>query len=68
MPVLVARLGQQEITETSEELRLSTVVMLTSFMDHCGSKMPPYLNDVVAILQRTIVDPYHEVKKVKIKN
>ena len=65
MPVLVARLGQQEITESSEELRLSMITMLTSFMDHCGAKVPPYLNDVVTILQRTLVDPYHEVKKVK---
>jgi len=64
MPVLVARLGQQEITESSEELRLSMVTMVTSFMDHCGSKVPPYLNDVITILQRTLVDPYHEVKKV----
>ncbi|XP_065919012.1 dynein axonemal assembly factor 5-like isoform X2 [Dysidea avara] len=63
MPVLVARLGQQEITESSEELRLSMITMLTSFMDHCGAKVPPYLNDVVTILQRTLVDPYHEVKK-----
>jgi len=68
MPVLVARLGQQEITESSEELRLSMVTMVTSFMEHCGSKMSPYLNDVITILQRTLVDPYHEVKKVKIKD
>ena len=65
MPVLVARLGQQDITEPSEELRLLMVVMMTSFTDQCGSKMSPYLNDTVTILQRTLVDPYHEVKKVK---
>lgn len=65
MPVLVARLGQQDITEPSEELRLLMVVMMTSFTDHCGPRMSPYLNDTVTILQRTLVDPYHEVKKVK---
>lgn len=65
MPVLVARLGQQDITEPSEELRLLMMVMMTSFTDLCGSKMSPYLNDAVTILQRTLVDPYHEVKKVK---
>lgn len=65
MPVLVARLGQQDITEPSEELRLLMLVLMTSFTDLCGSKMSPYLNDIVTILQRTLVDPYHEVKKVK---
>ena len=65
MPVLITRLGQQDITEPSEELRLQMMIMLTSFTDLCGSKMSPYLNDIVAILQRTLVDPYHEVKKVK---
>lgn len=65
MPVLVARLGQQDITEPSEELRLLMLIMMTSFTDLCGSKMAPYLNDTVTILQRTLVDPYHEVKKVK---
>ena len=64
MPVLVARLGQQDITEPSEELRLLMVTMMTSFTDMCTSKMAPYLNDTVTILQRTLVDPYHEVKKV----
>lgn len=68
MPVLVARLGQQDITEPSEELRLLMVTMMTSFTDLCGSKMAPYLNDTVTILQRTLVDPYHEVKKVKKQN
>ena len=64
MPVLVARLGTQEVTESSEELRLSLVSLLSSFMDLCSSNMAPYLSDTVSILQRTIVDPYPEVKKV----
>ena len=29
-----------------------------------GSVMTPYLTDMITILQRTIVDPYPEVKKV----
>ena len=65
MPVLVVRLGQQDITEPSEELRLLMVVMMTSFTVLCGPKVSPYLNDTVTILQRTMVDPYHEVKKVR---
>lgn len=64
MPVLVARLGTQEVTESSEELRLSLVSLLSSFMDLCSGNMAPYLSDTISILQRTIVDPYPEVKKV----
>lgn len=64
MPVVVARLGSQEITEPSEELRLSLVSLLTSIVNICKEKMSPYLNDMVLVLQKTIVDPYPEVKKV----
>ena len=64
MPVLVARLGTQEVTEPSEELRLSLVSLLSSFVDLCSGNMAPYLSDTVSILQRTILDPYPEVKKV----
>ena len=60
----VARLGTPEITEPSEELRLMLVTLLTSLVQLCRSKMAPYLGDMVAILQRTIIDPYPEVKKV----
>lgn len=65
IPVLVARLGTPEITEPSEELRLQCVTYLSSLVDVCGATMAPYLNDLVTILQRTLVDPYPEVKKVK---
>ena len=64
LPVVVARLGTQEITEPSEELRLSLVTLLTSVVGLCKTHMSPYLNDMVLILQRTIVDPFPEVKKV----
>ena len=66
MPVLVARLGTQEITEPSEELRLSLVTLLSSLIELEGTRMAPYLSDLVTILQRTIVDPYPEVKKVSL--
>ena len=64
MPVMVARLATQEVTEPSEELRLSLVTFLVSLVDLCAAKMAPYLNDLVCVLQRTLVDPYPEVKKV----
>ena len=64
MPVLAARLGTPEITEPSEELRLNYVTYLTFIVGICAAKMAPYLSDMISILQRTLVDPYPEVKKV----
>ena len=64
MPVLVARLGTPEITESSEELRLVCVTYLSSILDICIAKVAPYLSDMISILQQTLVDPYPEVKKV----
>jgi dynein assembly factor 5 len=64
MPVLAARLGTLEIIEPSEELRLNYVTYLSSVVGICAAKMAPYLSDMISILQRTLVDPYPEVKKV----
>lgn len=64
IPVFAARLGAPEIAEPSEELRLTCVTYLTSVVDICAAGMTPYLSDMIAILQRTLVDPYPEVKKV----
>ena len=61
---MVARLATQEITEPSEELRLSLVSLLSSLVRLGASRVAPYLQDLVSILQKTIVDPYPEVKKV----
>ena len=64
VPVLVARLGQTEIMEPSEELRLELVNLLNEILKVHGPKMGPFMGDMVLILQRTVVDPYPEVKKV----
>ena len=63
IPVVVQRLGQQDIVETSEEMRLSLVKLLLMLVESCKKRMGPYVDDMVKILQRTIVDPYPEVKK-----
>ena len=65
MPVLVVRLGSQEVVEPSEELRLSLVALLSALVQQCTDRIAPYVSDMVTILQRTIVDPFPEVKKVK---
>ncbi|XP_072415938.1 dynein axonemal assembly factor 5-like [Chiloscyllium punctatum] len=63
IPALVQRLGQQEITEPAEELRLILLELLVLTVEVCGRQLAPYLEDMVRILQRTIVDPFPEVKK-----
>ena len=66
-PVLVQRLGQQDIVEPSEELRLALVDFLLNILEISEKNIAMYLDDVIKILQRTIVDPYAEVKKVSCK-
>ncbi len=63
MPVLVQRLGQHEVIEPSEELRLEMIQLLSKLVRLCQQKMSIYLDDVIRILQRGILDPYSEVKK-----
>ncbi|XP_076458968.1 dynein axonemal assembly factor 5-like [Babylonia areolata] len=66
-PVLVQRLGQQEIVEPSEELRLQLVELFSLLVDRAGQKLPAYLDDSVKILQRTLMDPFPDVKKESCK-
>ncbi|XP_077590424.1 dynein axonemal assembly factor 5 [Stigmatopora nigra] len=67
MPCLAHRFGEKEILEPSEELRLSATEMLTLTVEVCGKHLVPYLNEMMNILQRTVVDPYPEVKRESCK-
>ncbi|KAM9345586.1 dynein axonemal assembly factor 5 [Symphorus nematophorus] len=67
MPCLAQRLGEKEILEPAEELRLSVVEMLTLTVEMCGKHLAPYLNEMINILQRTIVDPFPDVKRESCK-
>ncbi|XP_041813590.1 dynein assembly factor 5, axonemal-like [Chelmon rostratus] len=67
MPCLAQRLGDKEILEPAEELRLSAVEMLTLTLEVCGKHLAPYLNEMMNILQRTIVDPFPDVKRESCK-
>jgi len=68
IPMLVQRLGQERITEPSEEQRLLILEkVLLPCLDLCGKKIHPYMSDVLEILKHTIVDPFAEVKKVSCK-
>ncbi|KAM4598331.1 dynein axonemal assembly factor 5 [Polymixia lowei] len=67
IPCLAQRLGGKEILEPAEELRLSLVEVLTLTVEVCGKQLAPYLDDVIKILQRTIVDPFPDVKRESCK-
>lgn len=67
VPVIVQRLGQPEITEPSEELRLLLVEFLNEILECSGKNIAVYLDDMIRILQRVIIDPYPDVKKVACK-
>lgn len=61
----VSRLGGAEIVEPSEEVRLQLVQFVSLVVKRCdAANLPAYLTDFVTILQRTITDPYPEIKKV----
>ena len=64
IPSVAQRLGQPEVVESCEELRLSLVQLLTALTELTKSKVGLYIDDMIKILQRTIVDQFHEVKKV----
>ncbi|XP_068100704.1 dynein axonemal assembly factor 5 isoform X2 [Hyperolius riggenbachi] len=67
MPAICQRLANQDITEPSEELRLALTELLTLLVELCGKKLAPYLDEMIRILQRTIVDPFPDVKKESCK-
>lgn len=67
MPCLAQRLGGKDILEPAEELRLAIMEVLTLTVEVCGKQLAPYLDDMIKILQRTIVDPFPDVKRESCK-
>ncbi|KAM4023908.1 dynein axonemal assembly factor 5 [Anomaloglossus baeobatrachus] len=67
VPAITQRLGSPERLEPSEELRLALAELLTLLVEVCGRKLAPYLEEMLRILQRTIVDPFPDVKKESCK-
>ena len=64
IPTLVQRLGNQEIVEPTEEIRLLHIESLSSLVDICKEHLNLYIEDLIRILERTLVDPFADVKKV----
>ncbi|CAH1795277.1 unnamed protein product [Owenia fusiformis] len=67
IPVFVQRLGQQDLVEQSEEIRLVLLETLTLIVKEANKRLAVYLDDMVTILRRTIVDPFPDVKKESCK-
>nr|DBA19487.1 TPA: hypothetical protein GDO54_015320 [Pyxicephalus adspersus] len=67
IPTITQRLGSLEIMEPSEELRLALAELLYLLVEICGKKLAPYLDEMMRILQRTIIDPFPDVKKESCK-
>ncbi|XP_035389658.1 dynein assembly factor 5, axonemal [Electrophorus electricus] len=67
LPSLAQRLGGKEIREPAEELRLSMVELLSLTVEVCGRHLAPYLDDIIKILQKTIIDPFPDVKRESCK-
>ncbi|CAD5118941.1 DgyrCDS7616 [Dimorphilus gyrociliatus] len=67
IPVLLQRLGQQEIVEPSEELRLHLVKLIGKLLNITLTNLEIYVQDLIKILSRTVLDKFHEVKKESCK-
>lgn len=67
MPCLAQRLGSKDMLEPAEELRLSMVELLVLTVELCGRHLAPYLDDMIRILQKTIIDPFPDVKRESCK-
>lgn len=63
IPVLVQRLGQLNVVEPMEEVRLQLVELMHKLIELNTKRIAPYLDDLIKILQRTITDQFAEVKK-----
>ncbi|KAM6250004.1 dynein axonemal assembly factor 5 [Porphyrio hochstetteri] len=63
LPALAQRLCPPQGCEPSEELRLGLVQLLGLLLQRCGASMVPYLDDVIRILQVTLLDHYAEVRR-----
>uniref|UniRef100_A0AAQ6A8Y3 TOG domain-containing protein n=1 Tax=Amphiprion ocellaris TaxID=80972 RepID=A0AAQ6A8Y3_AMPOC len=63
MPCLAQRFGEKEVLEPAEELRLSAVEMLVLLVEVCGKNLAPFLSEMIRVLQRSILDPFPDVKR-----
>lgn len=69
VPVIAKRIGQKEIIEDSEELRLQLVQQLRQIIDKFpanelkGDRLKNSYNDIIDVLIKTLRDPYVNVQR-----
>lgn len=63
IPILTNRLGSQELIESSEEVRLKSVALLSIIIPIYKDILPPYFENLVTILMKTVTDNYPKIKK-----
>lgn len=69
VPVIARRVGQKEIIEESEELRLQLVQQLLQIIDKFpanelqGDRLKSSYNDIIDVLIKTLRDPYVNVQR-----
>lgn len=62
IPTLESRLGSEQINEECEELRLSQLEIIHKALKDYKQTMGSYLNEICAILFRTLQDPFHNIR------
>ena len=63
IPVIVQRLGQQDIIEPSEEIRLQLMRLLSLIIDKSGCNISVYMDDITKVLVRTLIDAFPDIRK-----
>ncbi|KAL0278385.1 UNVERIFIED_CONTAM: hypothetical protein PYX00_000222 [Menopon gallinae] len=65
--ILLWRLGENEVNEPSEEIRLRLVTMTDDVISKVETNISPFAGDLVQILTRTLIDSYPKVRQMSCK-
>lgn len=63
VPILLWRLGDKEINEPSEEIRLRLISLLNSVVLKYNNCCGAFTEDIVQILSKTLVDSYSKIRQ-----
>lgn len=64
IPTIHQRLADDEVVEPTEEIRLLLIESLSKLVDIYDQDIDTYIDELVQILQKTLVDPFGDVRKV----
>lgn len=63
MPLYTARLGQLQVVEPSEEIRIQMIKTLNNVVVRTGNSFSPFTEETVNILARTCQDSFQNIRK-----